>query len=81
MFLYAGIVGRSDAVIAIGGGAGTLQEVCTARKAGRPIVVMRGVSGCTAGLAGTWLDGRGGKNRQPVLGAHSAEQAVQLLGF
>lgn len=76
-----GIVGRSDAVIAVGGGAGTVQEVCSAWKAKRPIVVMYGVSGFTATLAGKHIDGRGGEGRAPVLGADSAEQAVRLLGF
>ncbi|WIA20459.1 hypothetical protein OEZ85_004866 [Tetradesmus obliquus] len=53
-----GIVGRADAVIAVGGGAGTLQEICIAWKAARLVVVMAGVSGATSALAGKCIDGR-----------------------
>uniref|UniRef100_A0A383W1U2 LSDAT prokaryote domain-containing protein n=1 Tax=Tetradesmus obliquus TaxID=3088 RepID=A0A383W1U2_TETOB len=74
-----GVMGRADAVIAVGGGAGTLQEICTAWKARRPVVVMAGASGATSALAGKCIDGRGGPGRRAVLGAEMAEQAVQLL--
>jgi hypothetical protein len=50
-------------------------------KARRPIVVMNGVSGFTAGLVGQCIDGRGGAGMQPVLEADTAQQAVQLLGL
>lgn len=74
-----GIVGRADAVIAVGGSGGTLQEICIAWKAARLVVVMAGVSGATSALAGKCIDGRGGPGRRAVLGANTAEQAVQLL--
>lgn len=74
-----GLVGRADGVIAIGGGAGTLQEVAVAWANRRPVVVLMGVSGVTAGLAGQHIDGRGPVDRQPVMGAASAVEAVELL--
>jgi uncharacterized protein (TIGR00725 family) len=76
-----GIVARADGVIAIGGGAGTLQEVATAWGMRRPLVVVDGVCGSSRWLGGRKVDGRGPVDRLPVLLADSAEQAVQLLGL
>jgi hypothetical protein len=60
----------------------SLQESAwMAWKAHRPIVLTRNVSGCTAGLAGQSIDGRGGKNRQAVMGADNVQQAMRLLGL
>lgn len=74
-----GLVGRADGVVAIGGGAGSLQEVAVAWANRRPVVVLIGVSGSTAGLAGQHIDRRGPADRQPVMGAGSAREAVELL--
>lgn len=74
-----GLVGRADALVAVGGGAGTLQEVSAAWANRRPVVVLTGVSGSTAGLAGQHLDRRGPVDRTPVLGAATAAEAVQLV--
>lgn len=74
-----GLVGRADAVVAIGGGAGTLQEVAVAWANRRPIVVLTGVSGSTAALAGQHIDHRGAADRAAVLGAATAVEAVQLV--
>ncbi|WIA18791.1 hypothetical protein OEZ85_003475 [Tetradesmus obliquus] len=76
-----GIVARADGVIAIGGGAGTLQEVSAAWSLKRPLVVLDGVAGSSGWLGGRKLDGRGAADRLPVLLADSAEQTVSLLGF
>jgi uncharacterized protein (TIGR00725 family) len=76
-----GIVARADGVIAVGGGAGTLQEVAAAWGVKRPLVVLAGVSGSSGWLGGRNIDGRGPVERQPVPVAETAEQAVQLLGF
>ncbi|KIY92338.1 hypothetical protein MNEG_15625 [Monoraphidium neglectum] len=53
-----GVVAAADAVVAVGGGAGTLSEVAFAWVWGRaPIVVVTGLPGVTASLAGQRLDG------------------------
>jgi uncharacterized protein (TIGR00725 family) len=77
-----GIVARAAGVIAVGGGAGTLQEVAMAWGAGRPVVVMNGVSGCTAKMSGQWIDDKPGGDKghmRIIQGADTAEQAVQLM--
>lgn len=74
-----GVVGRADAVVAVGGGAGTLQEVSVAWANRRPVVVLTGVSGSTAALAGQHIDRRGPPDRAAILGAASAADAVRLL--
>jgi uncharacterized protein (TIGR00725 family) len=72
-------LGRADAVVAVGGGAGTLQEVAVAWANRRRVVVMTGVSGSTAGLAGQHIDRRGPPDREAVLGAATAAEAVQMV--
>lgn len=53
------IVVMSDAVIAIGGGAGTLQEICVAYRLGKPIILVEGYGGWVDRLSGLkWLDER-----------------------
>jgi uncharacterized protein (TIGR00725 family) len=76
-----GIVGRADAVVAVGGAEGTLQELLTAWMAEppRPIVVMTGVSGQTAAYAGQRISRRGGIDRVPVQGAGTAKEAAALV--
>lgn len=74
-----GIVALADAVVAVGGGAGTLHELAAAWEARRPIVVLEGVSGVSAGLAGTLVDRRGGRGRQPIMGAPDGRAAAQLV--
>jgi uncharacterized protein (TIGR00725 family) len=77
-----GIVGRADAVVAVGGAEGTVQELLTAWMAEppRPIVVMIGVSGQTAAYAGQRISRRGDTDRLPVHGASLALEAVTLVG-
>jgi hypothetical protein len=49
----------SDAIISLGGGAGTLQEICVAYRMQRPIVLLTGFGGWTDRLAQLdWLDER-----------------------
>jgi len=75
------IVAHADAVIAVGGGAGTLAEMCFAWIYRRLVIGMT-VSGWSGELAGRPLDTR---TRYPDLPkdcvhpAKSAEQAVELL--
>jgi uncharacterized protein (TIGR00725 family) len=60
------VVQASDAVIAVGGGAGTLSEIGHALKAGKPLV----------GLV-TWEARRGGSGESEIQIADTAEEAVE----
>jgi len=59
------IVLTADAVVAIGGGYGTLSEIGLALRFGRPVIGLR-----------TWEAGRG-ERRVPVVAAASPEDAVR----
>lgn len=52
------IVLSSQALILVGGGAGTLQEAAIAYQAGIPIVALQGTGGWADKLAGEYLDHR-----------------------
>jgi len=52
------VVLNGDAVVAIGGGAGTLNEISYAWELGNPIAGYRGAGGWSDKLAGTTLDDR-----------------------
>ncbi len=54
----ASLVANADFVVAIGGGAGTLAEICSAWMLYRPIAAFTGVSGWSAKVAGSKLDHR-----------------------
>jgi len=62
------VTASGDAVIAIGGGFGTLSEIGLARKAGRRVV-----------LLASWEITRGGITPEGVYPADSAEEAVNLV--
>jgi uncharacterized protein (TIGR00725 family) len=63
------IVARSaDAVIAVGGEFGTLSEIALALKTGTPVI----------GL-GTWELGRDDLDRDPIVRAETAEEALARL--
>ena len=79
--LRNGIVTDFDAVVAIGGGAGTLSEMAFAWSHQRLILGVTGVDGWSSKLAGQRLDGR---ERYPyeddqVFPVSSAEEAVRLI--
>lgn len=90
-----GVVAAADAVIAVGGGAGTVSEVALAWLWGRaPVVVVTGLPGAAAALVGASLGPRRGPAGEPagggggraegvggeaVLGAANAEEAVRML--
>jgi len=75
------IVANSDAVIAIGGGAGTLSEIAFAWMLGRLIIALK-VEGWSGRFAGSRVDSR---IRYPdipedcVFAAETPEQAVAIL--
>lgn len=64
-----------DAMVVIGGGAGTLIEAAAAYQAGRPVVAVKGTGGVADEIAGKYLDGR---RTRRILSASSAEEAVRI---
>ncbi len=69
------VVNSADAVIIVGGGAGTLTEAAASYGKGKPLVAVRG----TGGVADSW-DGRYFDERKTtkVSGADSPEEAVTM---
>jgi len=64
-----------DALILVGGGAGSLQEVTLAYRNNKPIIALAASGGWAERLAGQYLDGR---RRVLIQAASSAEEAVSL---
>jgi uncharacterized protein (TIGR00725 family) len=64
-----------DALILVGGGAGSLQEVTLAYRNNKPIIALADSGGWAERLAGQYLDGR---QRVRIASATSPEQAVSL---
>lgn len=64
-----------DAVIAISGGSGTLNELAVAYQADIPMIALKGFGGWADKLADQYFDER---NRRKVLAANSPEEAVNL---
>jgi uncharacterized protein (TIGR00725 family) len=69
------LVSMADAVVAVGGGAGTLTELAMAWQMDRTVVALE-LPGWSGELAGRALDPR---ERPPVLAARTADQAVRAL--
>lgn len=69
------LVTMASAVVAVGGGAGTLTEIAMAWQLDRPIVALA-LPGWSEKLAGSAIDAR---VRPPILAAKSAEEAVELV--
>lgn len=69
-----GLVANVDVVVALGGGAGTLSEMCFAWMRKRPFIALA-VEGWSGEVAGWAFDERG---RTTVRAAVSAQDAVQL---
>ena len=72
----------ASAVIAIGGGAGTLGEMATAWSMLKLMIAFKGVEGWSDRLADTRLDTRiryEGIKEDRVFGASSVEEAISLL--
>jgi uncharacterized protein (TIGR00725 family) len=66
----------SDAMIAVGGGSGTMSEISMAWQYGKPIVVIEGLPGIAGDLAGKSLDDR---RDDTIAGAASAEEAISFI--
>lgn len=74
------LVANADALIAIGGGAGTLMELAAAWQLRRPIVALR-VDGWSGRLADERIDAR---TRQDALvddRVHAASDAMEAVGL
>lgn len=67
------LVNMCDALIVIGGGAGTLEEITIAYRNKKPIIALTTQSGWAKELAGKFLDNR---NTVKIEMASSAEEAV-----
>jgi hypothetical protein len=74
------LVRSCDAIIVVGGGAGTLVEVGPAYLESKPIVVVRQMGGLADRIEQFLLDGRYLDERRlvPILFADTAEAAVEL---
>ena len=70
------IISMSDGIIAIGGGAGTLQEIAIAYRNKKPVIAIRGIPGWANKLSDTYLDER---KIIKILGARSPREALKLL--
>ena len=70
------IASSADAVIAIGGGSGTLSEVALAWQYGKPIVILRAHPGISEQFIDKTLDGR---RDDCILGADNPRDAVAIV--
>ena len=66
----------ADGVIAIGGGSGTLSEICAAYMYSKPIVVLKNSGGTSTKFADQYLDHR--KNEK-IIGVDTPKEAVELI--
>lgn len=69
------LVMACDAVIAISGGSGTINELSVAYQADIPMVALTGFGGWADELADRYFDGR---NRRKVIAARTPEEAVEI---
>jgi uncharacterized protein (TIGR00725 family) len=65
-----------DAMVVVGGGAGTLTEAAAAYEVAKPIVAVKGTGGVADEWAGRYLDDR---RTRMILGGSSPEDAVKKL--
>lgn len=66
----------ADALIVIGGGVGTLTEMCYAYNKSKPIVVIKGLDGLGEQFIGKYMDK---KKTVKIIGANSAKEAVDIV--
>ena len=66
----------ADGVIIIGGGSGTLSEVCAAYMHKRPMVAIRNTGGTAEQYADTFLDHR---ENVKIIGVDSPKEAVEFI--
>lgn len=74
------IVASADAVIAIGGGAGTLSEICNAWALMRMVLSFKNVDGWSSKIADQKVDHRIRYDfEDKVFGVETAEEAIKIL--
>lgn len=76
------IVANSDAVIAVGGGSGTMCEICNAWALRKMILATRNVDGWSGKVADTRLDKRirlENFDKDIIFGIDTADEAIKLL--
>ena len=66
----------ADGVIAIGGGSGTLSEICAAYMYSKPIVVLKNSGGTSSKFSDQYLDHR--KNVK-IIGVETPKDAVKVI--
>ena len=66
----------ADGIIIVGGGAGTLSEMCAADMHKKPMVAIRNLGGSAEQYIGRSLDHR---QRIQIMGADTPEEAVRIL--
>lgn len=69
------LVTMSDALITIGGGAGTLEEITIAYRNNKPIIALENTGGWANKIAGTYLDER---KKVRIIPASTPEDAVKM---
>lgn len=69
------IIRASDAIIAIGGGVGTLREITLAYSYEKPVIGIKGEGGWTDKLIGSFLDER---KYVRIIPANSPKEAVEV---
>ncbi len=67
----------ADGIIVIGGGSGTLSEICAAYMHKRPMVAIRNTGGMAEQYADRFVDHR---QNVRIIGADSPAEAVRLIG-
>lgn len=70
------LVSSCDGIIAIGGGAGTLEEISIAYRKNITIVALTNIEGWSKDLAGKYLDRR---ETVKIYGAGNSKEAVKIL--
>ena len=66
----------ADGIVRVGGGSGTLSEVCAAYMHKKPMVAVRGLGGSVEQYIGRYLDHR---ENVKILGANTPKEAVQIV--
>jgi uncharacterized protein (TIGR00725 family) len=69
------VIHSADAIIAIGGGSGTMGEIALAYMYEKPVIAIEGTGGWANRLKGKFIDQR---KKAKVIGAGTAKEAVRL---